>query len=73
MIQSSDSTTNTGYDYGTNGLTNKFFSSLILNNSRLSEFITYIDTILIEVTESVKKFQFYTNFTIDKNDRRLNT
>ena len=72
MIQSSDKTKNTGFNYNESGLINRFVSSRMYMNPRIEKFLNSIDPILIEFTESVKKIQFYTNFTIDKNDRRIN-
>ena len=72
MIQSSDKTKSTGFNYNEGGLVNRFFSSRMYMNPRIETFLNLIDPILIEFTESVKKIQFYTNFTIDKNDRRIN-
>ena len=60
----------TGYDYGKNGLINRFVSPTLFGNTRLSTFLTKIDKLLIEIVESVKRIQFFFNFTIDKNDRR---
>ena len=72
MIQSGDEVLNTGYDYNTKGLFTRFFSSRMYMNPRTEEFLNGIEPTVIEFTESVKKIQFYTNFTIDKNDRRIN-
>ena len=62
----------TGYDYNKEGLIAKFVSPILYQNPRLATFLGYLDQSLIELTESVKKIQFYTNYTIDKNDRRIN-
>ena len=71
MLQSSEQRKNMGFDYGTDGLVNKFFSRRMYLNPRLEEFLNKMSPAIVEMTESVKKIQFYTNFTIDKNDRRL--
>jgi hypothetical protein len=71
MIQSSDKRLHLGYDYRKGGLLNRFVSTRMYLNPRLSGFLDYINDALVEITESVKKIQFYTNYTIDKNDRRL--
>jgi len=72
MIRANDSLLNIGYDYGTNGLLDKFVSPTMYGNPRLSEFLYMIDPIFIEIVEAVKKIQNYHNYTIDKNDRRYN-
>jgi hypothetical protein len=61
-----------GYDYGKGGLLRKFLSPMMFLNPRLNLFLTKIDPLMIEMAESVKKIQFYFNYTIDKNDRRFN-
>jgi hypothetical protein len=61
-----------GYDYMKNGLISKFVSPLLFGNPRLETFLNKLDGIFIELTESVKRIQFYTNYTIDKNDKRFN-
>ena len=71
MIQSSEQRKNMGFDYAKDGLIERFFSSRMFMNPRMEEFLKKIEPILIEFTESVKKIQFYNNYTIDKNDRRL--
>lgn len=63
---------NKGYNYTDNGLINKFVSIRLMMNSTVRDFLMKIDPILIEFTNSIKKIQFYTNYTIDKNDTDLN-
>lgn len=72
MIQSEEKRKNMGYDYAKEGLISKFVSPRMFMNPRMEGFLNEIDPAMIEFNESVKKIQFYTNFTIDKNDRRLN-
>ena len=72
MIQASDSLKSNGYQYQNEGLMKKFFSSRMYMNPTMASFLDRIDTMIIELTESVKKIQFYTNYTIDKNERRIN-
>jgi len=72
MLQDQETRLSTGYDYNTNGMLPNFLSPILYQNPRLSTFLNLIDPALIEITESVKKIQFYTNYTIDKNDRRTN-
>lgn len=72
MIQSTNKTKNTGFNYNEGGLINRFVSSRLYMNPRIEAFLNLIGPAFIEFTESVKKIQFYSNFTIDKNDRRIN-
>jgi hypothetical protein len=71
MIQSSEKRLHLGYDYRKGGLLSRFVSPRMYMNPRISKFLDFMNEALIEMTESVKKIQFYTNYTIDKNDRRL--
>lgn len=70
--QDSESRVAMGYDYSKNGLISKFVSPTLFGNTRLGEFLNKIDKLLIEIVDSVKRIQFFFNFTIDKNDRRHN-
>jgi hypothetical protein len=70
--QSTEKRINQGYDYNTNGVLNSFVSPILYGNPRLATFLNKIDRLFVEIIESVKKLQFYQNYTIDKNDRRLN-
>ena len=72
MIQSNDELLNTGYNYNQQGLLRRFFSPRMYMNPRMEEFLNKIEPTIIEFTESVKKVQFYTNYTVDKNERRIN-
>jgi hypothetical protein len=71
MLQSTEERKNMGYDYAKNGLLSRFFSPRMYMNPRVEKFLNDLEPAMIEITESVKKIQFYTNYTIDKNDRRL--
>lgn len=72
MLESIEDVKNNGYEYGKEGMTKHFFSNRVFQNPKMAGFLEYVNSMLIELTESVKKIQFYTNYTIDKNDRRLN-
>ncbi len=61
-----------GFDYSKNGLLFRFLSQMMYGNTRLAEFLKRLDKLFVELIESVKRIQFYTNYTIDKNDRRFN-
>ena len=61
-----------GHNYIKGGLLKKFISPTMYGNPRLSTFLEKIEGLFIEILESVKRVQFYTNYTIDKNERRLN-
>ena len=72
MLEAGEDIKNSGFDYNNNGMVDKFFAKRMYQNPRMSTFLNYLNDILINFTESVKKLQFYNNYTIDKNDRRLN-
>jgi hypothetical protein len=72
IFESSEERIDTGYDYSKNGLISKFVSPTMFGNPRLAEFLNRIDDMLIELTDSVKRVQFFFNYTIEKNDRRYN-
>jgi len=72
MLEDGEIVKNSGFDYNKNGMVDKFVSNRMKLNPRMSTFLDYLNDILINFTESVKKLQFYNNYTIDKNDRRLN-
>lgn len=61
-----------GYDYRSRGLTQRFFSSRMFMSPLMEGFIKRIEPYFIEILDSVKKLQFYQNYTIDKNDGRTN-
>jgi hypothetical protein len=72
MLQSTENRLNTGFDYTSNGMLKRFLSPTMTGNPRLKEFIERIDKTFIELANTVKKVQFYLNYTIDKNDNRIN-
>ena len=72
MYESNDQRLNMGYDYESNGLIDKFVSPTMYANPRLAEFLTRIDPLFLEILRIDKKVQFYHNYTIDKNDSRIN-
>lgn len=72
MLEANDKVLHTGYNYRERGLVNKFFSSRMFMNPIMEGFINRIEPYFIEMLDSVKKLQFYQNYTIDKNDGRLN-
>lgn len=72
MLESASSLSDRGYNYNEGGLLGKFVSSRMYLNDFVSSFLSRVDTYLIEMAESVKKIQFYRNYTIDKNDRSIN-
>jgi hypothetical protein len=72
LIKSNDNLIARGYDYKQNGLIEKFVSPRMYLIDRVAGFLNLIDPSLIELVESVKRIQFYYNYTMDKNDRSLN-
>lgn len=72
ITQDSEIRVDNGYNYAKNGLINKFVSPALYGNPRIANFLNRIDLLLIDLTDSVKRLQFFFNYTIDKNDRRYN-
>lgn len=62
-----------GYDYKSTPLIYKFVSPALLGNPRLNIFVTKLNDYIVSFLDLIKYFQFYNNFTIDKNDKRYNT
>ena len=73
MLQSTEKRVSLGYDYGKDGLMKRFVSPMLYFNPRIEDFLNLLDPVLVEMVEMVKKVQFYNNYTIDKNDRRINS
>lgn len=73
MLQSTEKRVSLGYDYGKDGLMKRFVSPRLYFNPRIEDFLNLLDPVLVEMVEMVKKVQFYNNYTIDKNDRRINS
>jgi len=72
MYESSNQLTNTGFDYRSESLLNKFLSNRMYGNPVMDGFLQKIDPYFSEMIDSVKKIQLYNNFTIDKNDGSIN-
>jgi hypothetical protein len=72
LIRSNDRLTSRGYDYKENGILDKMLSPRMYLVERVKGFLNLIDPSLIELLDSVKRVQFYYNYTMDKNDRSLN-
>ena len=70
LIKSNNNLIARGYDYSSNGLIDKLVSNRMYLIPKIESFLNLIDPALIELLDTVKKVQFYYNFTIDKNDRR---
>ena len=71
MYRGSEDRKNMGYNYS-DGLLSRFFSNMMYQNPRLSTFLDKIEPLFVEILDSIKKIQFYQNYTIDKNDTRYN-
>jgi hypothetical protein len=72
LIRSNDRLTARGYNYKENGILDKFVSPRMYLVERVKGFLNLLDPSLIELLDSVKRVQFYYNYTMDKNDRSLN-
>lgn len=72
ILRSSDKVTARGFNYIESGLLNKMLSPRMYLVPRIKDFLELLDPSLIELLESVKRIQFFYNYTMDKNDRSLN-
>jgi hypothetical protein len=72
ILHDSEKRFSMGFNYTKKGLIERFLSPTMYGNPRLSNFLKRLEPLFIELIESVKRIQFYTNYTIDKNDRRFN-
>ena len=72
MYQEGELITSNGYDYRKNGLVNRWISKRMLMSPLMDGFLGKIEPYFVELIDSVKKLQFYQNYTIDKNDGSLN-
>jgi len=72
MYQDNNQLKGTGYDYRGEGLLDKFLSNRMYGNPVMDGFLERINPYFVEMVDSVKKIQFYNNFTIDKNDGSIN-
>ena len=50
----------------------KTLSKRLFNNQTMSGFLVYINDMMYETIESVKKRKTFFNYIVDKNDRRIN-
>jgi hypothetical protein len=72
MLESEDKILHNGYDYRNKGMVSRLFSSRMFMNPIMEGFLKQIEPYFIELLDSVKKLQFYQNYTIDKNDGSIN-
>jgi hypothetical protein len=72
MLESGNKTLHNGYDYRTQGITGRLFSNRMFQNPVMEGFIKLLEPYFVELLDSVKKLQFYQNYTIDKNDGSIN-
>ena len=72
MYEEGTVVTSTGYDYRKKGIVNRLFAKRMFQNPVMEGFITKIEPYFVEILDSVKKLQFYQNYTLDKNDGSLN-
>jgi len=62
---------NTGFNYK-DVLLKKTSSNYIYRNTNLAGFLKYVNDIMVEYLESVKKIRVFRNFTVDKDYRKIN-
>lgn len=72
MLEDSEQRKDTGFNYREEGVLHKFFSNRMFGNPVMDGFLERLEMYFIEMIDSVKKIQFYNNYTIDKNDGRIN-
>jgi len=49
----------------------KTLSKRLFNNKTMSGFLGYVNDMMYETIESVKKIKTFFNYIVDKNDRRI--
>lgn len=69
--QSNDVLLHTGYDYRGKVLRRTMSKQMFRTNSTLSGFLGYIDEVVYELIESVKRIKTFGNPALDKNERRI--
>jgi mevalonate pyrophosphate decarboxylase len=62
---------NTGLDYS-DVILKKTTSSYLFKNETVSGFIVYLNDIMFDLIENVKKIRVFVNFTVDKNYKKIN-
>lgn len=72
MLESGDKILYNGYDYRNRGMVSRMFSPRMFLNPVMEGFLNRIEPYFIEILDSIKKLQFYQNYTIDKNDGSIN-
>lgn len=66
------STKNRGYDVSEKGILNKCVSKYLYRESRFSMFLMYVDKMMVHFINSIKRIQFYNNFSMKEDDTSLN-
>jgi len=62
---------NIGYDYSKT-LYSKNASTYLFRNPRVARYISYLNDIIFEYVETVKKIRVYYNYTVKKDYRKIN-
>ena len=68
---SKDVLLNVGYNYEGKVLKNVMSKQMFRTNETMLTFLTYIDSIVYEIIENVKRIKTFGNPALDKNERRL--
>lgn len=64
---------NSGFDYKSNSiLLESTVSPYLLRNDILHEFINYLNEMVVNNIESVKRIRIHNNFTVDKDTTYIN-
>jgi hypothetical protein len=65
-----DNRLNIGHDYSKDMLT-RSISSVLLNNTYLSDFILLIQNILVKFVDSITQLKVYKNYTVRKDYKKV--
>ena len=71
LKQSQDSLLNTGCDYRDVILEKTMSKQMFRSNTVMTTFLQYMNSVVYELVESVKKIKTFANPALDKNERRI--
>lgn len=71
LKQSKDNLLHTGFDYRGQVMRRTLSKQMYRTNSVLTGFIDWVDKIVYELIESVKRIKTFGNPALDKNERRI--
>ena len=62
---------NTGFNYSST-LLRKSLSAYLFQNENLSNFLSYVNDIMVNNTDSIKKVRIHNNYTVKSNTKYIN-